>query len=172
MKKLLLAFTVLLTLAIGISGCRSNGENAVSNLLDLDKKEMKVYESFKNDHSESHLKGLEPLSICKIYLYASSKKDYETEYELYIKDDEHRLWTKAEHLRWSKEEEDIPFEKSMFEDVEELELSYSEDERSCTISWISKHDEFMDDDGNYFRFSFYLIKNRYGVWKVSFMPMQ
>jgi len=49
------------------------------DLTDLTSFESLKFEEFRNNYDDQVLKGLAPISICKMYLYASQIKDYETQ---------------------------------------------------------------------------------------------
>ncbi|PKM70276.1 MAG: hypothetical protein CVU93_02900, partial [Firmicutes bacterium HGW-Firmicutes-18] len=70
-------------------------EESFMNLTD---NELNAYNSFKENYNDMALTGLSPLSIMKLYLYAVKTKDYDTQYELYTKDENQVMWTKEEHL--------------------------------------------------------------------------
>lgn len=78
---------------------KSDDSKKVVNLLKLTKEELEIYDRFKKNYNELVLKDVEPLSICKFYLYSWCEvKDYETEYELLIQEEEFVMWTKEEHI--------------------------------------------------------------------------
>jgi hypothetical protein len=57
--------------------------NSHKDLTDLTTYENLKFEEFKLNYDDKILIGLKPISICKMYLFASLTKDYETQYELY-----------------------------------------------------------------------------------------
>lgn len=142
---------------------KTDEEEIIVNLLDLNNEELQIYNKFKQHYNEEVLRDVEPLSICKMYFYAGYNKDYETEYELYIKGEEWLGWSKEEHMSIPDNERIKDFIE--FKNVEDLKAEVKED--SAVITW--KYDGDNEDE---FRYGFNLVKNKDGIWKVSFMPMQ
>lgn len=144
----------------------------VENLLDLNDYEAEKFKEFKSNYEDKVLLGLEPLSICKMYLYSGYTEDYETQYELYT--------TKEEWVLWSKEEdENIPEEHRMkiedfkvFNDVYNLnvELKNQHYGEVAVITWSSQNGYYDEVEGAWVYF-FNLMKDN-GIWKVGFIPMQ
>ncbi len=139
------------------------------NLQHLSKEEQFIYQEFTENLDDEGLKGLDPLTIAKLYFHAGMTGEYETEYELYIQDEDYVLWSKEEHI-------EIP-EDHRKKEWDEISSNTNVtvtiwDDNRATLSWESNKEELIDADGDRFMYSFSLIKNSEGVWKVSFLPMQ
>ena len=144
----------------------------VENLLDLNDYETEKINEFKIKYDDKVLLGLEPLSICKMYLYSAYTGDYETQYELYT--------TKEGWVLCSKEEyENIPEEHRMqtedfkvFNDIYNLnvELKNQHYGEVAVITWSSQNGYYDEVEGAWVYF-FNLMKDN-DIWKVSFIPMQ
>jgi hypothetical protein len=144
----------------------------VENLLDLNDYEAEKLGDFKSSYDDKVLLGLEPISICKMYLYSAYTGDYETQYELYT--------TKEGWVLCSKEEyENIPEEHRMqtedfkvFNDIYNLnvELKNQHYGEVAVITWSSQNGYYDEVEGAWVYF-FNLMKDN-GIWKVGFIPMQ
>lgn len=168
LRKSSIYITILIILSLALIACSSSSDS--ENLMELSETEEEIYNKFAQDYDESHLKGVKPLSICKLYLHAGQVQDYETEYELFIQDENYLGWSKEEHMEIPKEHRQKDWD--MFEKTEDIQVSYSEDNQQAFISWIVSDDSNKDADGEPFRYSFSLAKNKEGIWKVCFLPMQ
>lgn len=131
--------------------------------------EKETYTRFTNDYNETELIGLSPISVMKLYLHAQKEKDYETEWELYTKDENEFAWSKEDHMKIPARDRLKDF--SHFENPVNIELKYLNNYKDAIISWEDKHLDEYDASGNPFRFSFRLVRDK-GIWKVSFLPMQ
>ncbi len=142
--------------------------NNYGDLIDLDYYEQKKYEEFKLSYDDYVLIDLQPISICKMYLYASLVEDYDMVYELYTTNDEYVHWTKEEDQNIPQEHRRQDF--TIFKDVYDLNVNYSQfDEEHATITWKSKNGYIEEQE--MFTYIFTLIKDA-DVWKVNFLPMQ
>ena len=144
----------------------------VENLLDLNDYEAEKLGDFKSSYDDKVLLGLEPISICKMYLYSAYTGDYETQYELYT--------TKEGWVLCSKEEyENIPEEHRMqtedfkvFNDIYNLNVEIKNQHYGevAVITWSSQNGYYDEVEGAWVYF-FNLMKDN-DIWKVSFIPMQ
>jgi hypothetical protein len=144
----------------------------VENLLDLNDYEAEKLGDFKSSYDDKVLLGLEPISICKMYLYSAYTGDYETQYELYT--------TKEGWVLCSKEEyENIPEEHRMqtedfkvFNDIYNLNVEIKNQHYGevAVITWSSQNGYYDEVEGAWVYF-FNLMKDN-GIWKVGFIPMQ
>ncbi|MBS4538254.1 hypothetical protein GOQ27_07250 [Clostridium sp. D2Q-11] len=175
-KKVLVLIAILSLLLMGCDDLDSTNSQTTDSdddeiytidLLELSEEEMGIYDEFKKNYDESELKGVEPLSICKMYLHAGYNKDYETQYELYIKDEEYVQWSKEEDMEFPEKDRMKSYEE--FQSVENLKVDITE-QKHANINW--DHPEEVDSDGKPYRFGFNLVKNKDGIWKVHFMPLQ
>lgn len=154
-------FLIIFTLTFLLVGCTNS-----INLLELSNNELDTYNKFKENYDEFILKDLSPLSICKLYLYSLKTKDYITEYELYTKDKDYVLWSKEEHMNIPEEHRLKDFD--IFINAEKLEVNINE--KTAYIIWDYKKE--LDASAKPFRVGFSLTKNKNGIWKVNFMPLQ
>lgn len=142
----------------------SNGD-----LTDLTLFEEARYEEFKASYNDGSLIGLGLLSVCKLYLYASAAKDYETTYELYTKNEKYVQWSKEEDRNFPESDRLKDF--GVYKDVYDLNIEYSEsDEEHAAITWKSKNGDSDEKLGAY-TYGFSLVKDG-DIWKVSFLPIQ
>lgn len=161
-------------IAVHLNGTKNNlGYPSFVNkidLLDLSQEELVAYNNFKSTYDEVELRGLEPISIMKLYLHACMEKDYETEWELYSKEENQLGWDKEYHM--SIKETDRRRDYSVFENAVNIRTFYDKDDVYASISFEDKYLEEYDISGYPFRFGFSLVKSKAGIWKVAFMPMQ
>ena len=143
--------------------------NSYEDLTDLNAYEYSKFNEFKLNYDDRVLLDLEPLSICKMYLYASCIKDFATSYELHT--------TNKDGLFWSKEEEmNIPLKDrrsdfKIFEDIYGLKVEIRGDnEENAIISWFSKNG-YYDESIGANKYCFRLEKDEEN-WRVPFLPMQ
>lgn len=104
----------------------------------------------------------------KLYLHASAEKDYETEWELYIKGENQMGWDKEYHMNILASDRKNNY--SNFENPVNINVNY--DTNDAVITWEDKKLKQYDYDGRPFIFGFNLTRNNDGIWKVSFLPMQ
>jgi len=140
-----------------------NSNRIYDSLISLDSYELKKYGEFKNEYDDQVLYGLNPISICKMYLYASWIKDYETQYEFYTTDEDYVLWTKEEHLNFPESDSISDF--SSYSRVYDLYVEYRafEETEEATVVW------YVED--NDYDHIFSLVKEN-DIWKVCFLPIQ
>jgi hypothetical protein len=140
-----------------------NSNRVYESLISLDSYELKKYEEFKEEYDDQVLYGLNPISICKMFLYAEWIKDYETEYEFYTTDEDYVLWTKEEDLIIPENQRTSDF--SDYSKVYGLYVDYRmfDNIEMATVIWHVEDNEW----GNIFS----LMKEN-GIWKVGFLPIQ
>ncbi|MBE4909091.1 hypothetical protein IMZ08_13560 [Bacillus luteolus] len=123
----------------------------------------KVYQRFRTDFNEEALIGLSPLDIFKLYYYAASIEDYRTQYELFIFDEEYiRVFeTYEDYLQAVNETREAS--SNLLEMISKsnlMEVILPDDENAAiTVG---------DLEGT----SFGLVKNKKGIWKVQWLPLQ
>lgn len=140
------------------------------DLLNLSSEELDAYNNFTTTYDEEELRGLEPISVMKLYIHASMEKSYETEWELYMKRDNQLGWDKEYHMNIP--DSDRMTDYSVFENAVNIDISYSGDDQYAVITWEDEYLEEYDSSGNPYRYGFSLVKSEEGIWKVSFLPMQ
>lgn len=146
-----------------------NLNDSKGDLTDLTLYEEAKYEEFKVSYDDESLMGLGPLSVCKLYLYASSAEDYETTYELYTTDGKYVQWSKEEDMNFPKSDRMKDFR--VFKDVYDLNIEYSEsDEGHAAVTWKSRNGDSDEKLGAY-TYGFSLVKDG-ETWKVNFLPVQ
>lgn len=133
-----------------------------THMLSLTETEQQLYDQFKNGFDNQVLKEADPITITKLYLHALKSKDYETEYELYIEDQEYVMWSKEEHLQQKKDEVDREKILAHFKDLNEGKF-HEVDAQSGFVEFPLEGEKTG---------SFHLRKNQEGIWKVKFMPIQ
>jgi cell division protein FtsB len=146
-----------------------NLNDSKGDLTDLTLYEEAKYEEFKASYDEGRLVGLGPLSVCKLYLYAASAKDYETTYELYTKNENYVQWSKEEDRNFPESDRIKDFE--VYKDVYDLNIQYSgSDEEHAAITWKSRNGDSDEKLGAY-TYGFSLVRDG-DIWKVNFLPIQ
>lgn len=143
----------------------------VDNLLDLNDRELERLNIFKSNYDDKVLLGLDPLSICKMYLYSGYTEDYETQYELYTTKEEWVLWSKEEDENFPQDHRMQGEDFKIFHDVYDVNVEYRNLDygERAVITWSSKNG-YYDDQGAWVYF-FNLTKDD-DIWRVSFIPMQ
>lgn len=144
--------------------------NYHEDLLDLTTYQSVIFDKFRKSYDVEVLKGLEPISICKMYLYAQLIGDYETQYEFILQNDDF-LMTKEEFLDIFIEEKTNDF--AMFKGICDLKVDISTDDYNkehAVISWKLKND-CIDDKQGASLYGFSMQKDE-EIWKVCFLPLQ
>jgi hypothetical protein len=136
----------------------------------LTAEEQSAYEAIRADKDDSHLEGLEPVSVAKLYIQALLDEDYETEYALYDTSNVSEVagWTLEEHLEIP--EGDRPTSDEVYEVLVPLvdgEFIEVEDSAGYINYKVKFHDTGEEVD-----MGFQLRKVSGNVWKVSFLPIQ
>ncbi|WP_421384863.1 DL-endopeptidase inhibitor IseA family protein [Bacillus salacetis] len=121
-----------------------------------------VYEKFASDFDEEHLRGLEPISIAKLYVFAELENNQDVVYALYTDKEGYVQWTKEEHLEMSGTEEHSK-EKTLevFNGLQDGNFIEKEENRGYI--------EFYNANG---MVGFQVVKDEDGIWNVSYMPIQ
>ncbi len=127
--------------------------------------EKEKYEEFRKNYDNSKLKGVEPFTIFKMYLYSAVEKDMETQYELYT--DINPTWTKEQHMEMNVMSDFAEFKKTY---GVEVIYNTNNEENKATVTWYSENG-YVDKDNGPFKYSFGLTKEN-EIWKVDYMPMQ
>jgi len=139
----------------------------ITNPMDLtilNAKELKLYEDFKKGYDDEILRGADPITVTKLYLYATKIGDRETQYELYIDDTNSVAWTKEEHMAFPKESAKATEESlNHYRNVGVSIYYHPGDENSAALEI---------NGGAPFTIGFGLTKNSKGIWKVNFLPAQ
>lgn len=190
MKQKLMIFLVFLSL-IFLVACQKpsenkseeisdhlTGKNAANieeyhsvNLLQLTEYEKDIYNWFSQSHDDTILSELDPLTVSKLFLHAGTIEEFDTEYAFLVQEEIEILptvypvlWSKEEHLKFNQNRADQ--ELDVFRRSDNLAVSYHNNGRNAVISWNNEDVEPL------FLFTFRLVKNDEGIWKVEFLPMQ
>ncbi|MDN4608243.1 hypothetical protein [Sporosarcina highlanderae] len=127
--------------------------------------EQKVYDRFKLNRDEKELRGLDPISIAKLYVYASYHQDFETVYGLYTDREDHILWSK-------EEDEEIPLAHRGT--PEQILQTFKNIEKGSFVQTgeYEGYIEFYPNGDHEEKSGFSMIKNEDGIWQVAFLPIQ
>jgi hypothetical protein len=124
-----------------------------------------IYEKFQQDLDEKHLKGLNPISIAKLYVQFQIDKKYDAAYELYTDNEGFVQWTR---------EDDKQIPESDRGTLAHTLMTYNNIDTG----------KFVPDgeDEGYIEFKaspnadatsgFKMIKDEDGIWNVAFTPIQ
>ena len=122
-----------------------------------------LYKSFAGTHDQTVLKEATPEEIVGLYYYSAQLKDYETQYELYIKDDTRLQIPKDEYMNGEHENiEDIRLEFTAME--------YALFSEGYGVVTLTKHPDPRKSEDNTV-IGFQLIQTENG-WRPPFMPIQ
>ncbi|MFJ7827472.1 hypothetical protein [Psychrobacillus sp. NPDC096623] len=122
-----------------------------------------LYKLFAGTHDQTILKGATPEEIVGLYYYSNQLKDYETQYALYLKDEEWIQIPKDEYM--SAEHQNIEDIRLEFTKMEFEATSYEEGFVTLTLHPDSRN----FGDGKVIGFQ--LIQTDNG-WRPPFMPTQ
>ncbi|MBD7984890.1 hypothetical protein H9649_09865 [Sporosarcina sp. Sa2YVA2] len=127
--------------------------------------EQQVYDRFKLKHDVKELAGLKPISIAKLYAYASYHEDFETAYALYTDREDHILWSK-------EEDEQIPLADRGTS--EQALQTFRKLEKGSFVQTgdYEGYIEFYPNGDREEKSGFSMIKNEDGIWQVAFLPVQ
>ena len=136
---------------------------AESNLFELSNDEENVYSDFQKDLNPEHLRGLEPISIAKLYVKTELDKKFDVQYALYT--------DREEHVQWSKEDDEkIP--ESDRASGEQIVKQFKNIEKGEFIQTNDYEGYIEYDSGGEGKSGFQMIKNEDGIWQVAFTPIQ
>jgi hypothetical protein len=134
-----------------------NGENT----LELSELLLDRYHQFAATHNKQVLKGLSPSDVFQLYFYAEEHKDYQTQYALFMDDEEYvKVFATYEDYLGAVE---ISKQQTLLKRVKEGALFENiVDETSAFVS--------IQEESNGFSFGF--SKNKEGIWCVNWLPIQ
>lgn len=127
--------------------------------------EQQVYDRFKLKHDVKELAGLEPISIAKMYAYASYHEDFDTVYALYTDRENHILWSK-------EEDEQIPLADRGTSEQALQTFRNLEKGSFVQTGDYEGYIEFYPNGDHEEKSGFSMIKNEDGIWQVAFLPVQ
>lgn len=154
--------------AIEVNQTAQRLETNTLELFTLNDIEERAYTSFKEDYDVTTLRGLEPMSIAKLYVYASYYQEYDVQYALYTDRTDYVLWS-------AEEDRDIP--SSDRETQEQIITKFRNLDKGTFIQ-TSEHEGYIEfyrtgDSSNSEEMAgFSMVKNEDGIWQVAFMPLQ
>jgi hypothetical protein len=141
-------------------------EEGLETHLPLSYSAKSAYERYVDTLKDEELAGLEPLDIFKMYYHAELLGDNSVKYALFMKDEEYELPSHDEYLSDSKiisgstyDNQKIFIDKLVVTELKQTLLS--EDQ---TI--VQPADSDLEEWG------FQLLKNKDGIWKVAWLPLQ
>ncbi|MBU8878635.1 hypothetical protein BGM26_06480 [Bacillus sp. FJAT-29790] len=133
-----------------------------SNRMMLPKKLQKIYDEFSITKDDEILAELTPSQVFQFYYYSEEQEDYEVQYNLYIDDEEYirvfetfEDYLKAIETTGSKNKEMLIIDKIKSASLQEILVN-------DTYAYVA----ISKDQG------FSLQKNRKGIWKVNWLPLQ
>jgi hypothetical protein len=127
--------------------------------------EQAVYNNFQKDLNKQQLKGLEPISVAKLYVQARLDNKNDVVYALYT--------DKNGYVQWTKEEDDkIP--NSDRGTREQILKSFNNIEKGKLVqtSDFEGYIEYQSSEDAKSKTGFKIIRNDDGIWNVSFKPIQ
>ncbi|RDI45785.1 hypothetical protein [Falsibacillus pallidus] len=126
---------------------------------------LSLYKQFSAKHDDMLLRGLTPLQIFTLYFYAEDQKDYGVQYWLFNHDPD------VEQIFKSEEDWIQSSQKDGGSLLEKVKNSYLEekivDDSNAYILISSEKNQGLENS-----LGFGLSKNKAGVWKVNWMPIQ
>lgn len=149
-------------------GDNTEGESGVSVSkvpaeFTLTEEEKVIYEKFTADHNEEHLRGLSPVSVAKLYVFAEMENNQEVLYALYTDKEGYVQWTKEEHMEMIKSQfHDPDSTLRVYTGIQDGEFIES-GENEGWIKFYNVNDSMM---------GFQMRKDEDGIWNVGFMPIQ
>ncbi len=141
-----------------------------SGFLELSNSEKENYNNFIVDFNQRQIQTNSPISIMKLWIHARMEENYEAEWELYSKEEKVLGWDKEEHMKITKDV--LPGDFAEFKNPINIEVEYSDDYSTATVSWEDKYLDEYDGFGNPFRYSFTLIRSENSTYRPDFRPMQ
>ncbi|SHH90990.1 DUF5050 domain-containing protein [Clostridium grantii] len=137
------------------------------NLLKLSIQEDIIYNNYFIDFDDSLLKDLEPLSICRFFIYSAETNNYKMAVELYAKDKDSEGVLKQQYFNNIANNDNV---KNTLNNAETIQIRYSKGNTEATIifnnSRLLENDEEIPESSQVF----ILSKDEDGIWKVDFSP--
>lgn len=145
---------------------QSEGEQDDSAWL-MSEDEVQAYAEFAKLKSDDLLKDLEPIVIFRYYVFASTTGDYKTQYSLYMKDEKYELPDLESFLTDIQADPTEPGNTKKFWEKwlnSQLEQKINGDSAYIVVSSGKGNPEEL--------LSFGLTRNKEGIWKVNWLPIQ
>jgi hypothetical protein len=131
----------------------------------LTAEEKVIYERFQQDLDEKHLKGVDPISIAKLYIQSQLDKKYDVTYALYTDREGYVQWTR-------EDDENIP--ESDRGTISQILSTYNNIDAGTFIQDEDHegHIEYMASKDADVKSGFRMVNDEDGIWNVAFMPIQ
>ncbi|MFS0840256.1 hypothetical protein [Paenibacillus sp. 1P03SA] len=127
------------------------------------------YEDFAKTRTDDSLQGLEPIDIFRYYVMASEKGDWETVYALLAKGSDYATPSREQYLAdIGREPEADKQAKQKWDTLRKDYTLYQEISGDSAYIVMTKRGSVSAEDKK----GFSLIRNKAGIWKVSWLPMQ
>ncbi|SEG65244.1 hypothetical protein [Paenibacillus sp. UNC499MF] len=127
------------------------------------------YEDFAKTRTDDSLKGLEPIDIFRYYVTASEKGDWETVYALLVKGSDYATPSREQYLTEIGREPDADKQaKQKWDALRKDYMLYQEISGDSASIVMTKRGSVSAEDKK----GFSLTRNKAGIWKVSWLPMQ
>lgn len=136
-----------------------------NNKLILPEDLQNVYSQFAESKNDGVLAGLSPSQVFQLYFYAEEMEDYETQYALFIDDEQYiKVFPTYEDYLDAIMNPPVPVQgETLLDKVKRSQLEERMiNEKEAGVS-ISSGDEGL---------GFGLSKNSRGIWRVNWMPIQ
>ncbi|WML55959.1 DL-endopeptidase inhibitor IseA family protein [Neobacillus sp. PS2-9] len=137
-------------------------EAGQTHTFQLTDEQMIVYKAFSKDLNETHLKGLDPISIALLYVQAEWEGRYDIAYALYT--------DREGYVNWTKEyDENIPSSDRISR--KQIPIAYAgfAEGKFIQTGDFTGYIEFTNSGSKH---GFQMIQDEDGIWNVAFMPLQ
>jgi hypothetical protein len=143
--------------------------SASSEQWSFSSKEMEeTFDLYTEKKDDKLLRGLSPLDVFKFYVKASESGDHFTQYALFIKDPGYEVPSYKTYIsEISRDQEVLDRSKQMWANLKQSYGLTEELEGDQALIRISNGNGNKKEEKG-----FQLIKNKDGIWKVAWMPMQ
>ncbi|MFD1736487.1 hypothetical protein ACFSCX_07905 [Bacillus salitolerans] len=126
-----------------------------------------IYEAISKDFNKEHLRGLSPLEIFRLYYTAEERKDFRTQYELFIQDEQYvKVFETYDEYLEAVESDNLHERERILQNVitsdlvENIFIKEEIGEESARIIVVN------------LEMGFGLVKDAGGIWRVNWMPYQ
>ena len=139
-----------------------------SCVLPLSDEELGIYQKYSNTKDDQFLRNVSPIIICRLYFHAEKLGDIETRYSLYIQED--RYGTPAYQQFLS----DLRSDTTVRENTRKLIKRLGEDTKVVGERKINNNESVVEivPKSKSGSLLFRVIKNKKGIWKVDWLPLQ
>ncbi|MFJ7738624.1 S26 family signal peptidase [Lysinibacillus sp. NPDC097287] len=126
--------------------------------------ERALYEEFRLQNDAELFRGVDPMTVARIQLYAQFLADERTVYHLYTTRAQHQQWSEVQHMREYMQLEAERQRHRAFEMAQALSQG--------TFKEMPEEKGVILFTLNGIEHSFQMVKNEQGIWQVAFMPIQ